>query len=163
MKYFFAFLFCLSLTQIFCHKGHAQIEAPAFQVIKPPATAVVPHHKDNLKLTLIVDSIFIGQKKIIPHFSINMPISFESDYIQVKDNLYLKIFIARNQEYGAKFYTWKWDFLNKKNGKFYSQGVSSYEMMDFNGSIDVNTSQGHGVGLEDTPEYVMYYYRYKLE
>jgi hypothetical protein len=94
---------------------------------------------------------------------VTIPISFESDYIQVKDNLYLKLFIARNQEYGAKFYSWKWDFLSKKNGQFYSQGISQYETMDFNGSLDINTSQGHGVGLEDTPEYVMYYYRYKLE
>jgi hypothetical protein len=163
MKDFIKILFCFFLTLLFGYTGQAQINSPGFEIIKPPPTAVVPLHKDNLKLTLIVDSIFIGQKKIIPNFRITITLSFESEYIQVKDNLYLKIFIARNQEYGQKFYTWKWDFLTKKGGQFYSQGISSYETMDFNGSLDINTSQGHGVGLEDTPDYVMYYYRYKLE
>ncbi|HSZ87337.1 MAG TPA: hypothetical protein VK787_14995 [Puia sp.] len=114
-------------------------------------------------MTLIVDSIILGQRKVIPNFRITASISFESEYIQVKDSLYLKIFISRNQEYGNKFYTWKWDFLKKKNGQFYSQGVSQYEIMYYNGSLDINGSQGHGVGVEGTPGFVMYYYRYKLE
>ena len=163
MNYLFKTLFCFLLTFLFCDTGQAQISSTEFEIIKPPPTAVVPQHKDNLKLTLIIDSIFTGQKKIIPNFRITTTLAFESDFIQVKDNLYLKIFIARNQEYGVKFYTWKWDFLTKKGGQYYSQGISSYETMDFNGSLDINTSQGHGVGLEETPEFVMYYYRYKLE
>jgi hypothetical protein len=163
MNNFFQNIFSFFLALLFCDTGQAQIKSPEFDIIKIPPTAVVPQHKDNLKLTLIVDSIFIGQKKLIPNFHFTTTLSFESDYIHVKDNLYIKIFIARNQEYGQKFYTWKWDFLTKKGGQFYSQGISSYETMDFNGSLDIYSSLGHGVGLEETPEYVMYYYRYKLE
>ncbi|GEM_PF-5817827 len=163
MKQLFKYLFCFSLTFPLCNVGQAQISSSEYDIIKPSPTAVVPQHKDKLKLTLIVDSVFIGQKRINPNFRITTTLSFESDYVQIKDNLYIKIFIARNQEYGQKFYTWKWDFLTQKNGQFYSHGMSNYETMDFNGNLDINSSQGHGIGFEDTPDYMMYYYRYKLE
>lgn len=163
MKYFTTFLLCFFLMQSFYAKGQTGNSETDFSILKPPPTSIVQHHKDNLKLTLIVDSIILGQRKVIPNFRITTPISFESDFIQVKDSLYLKIFISRNQEYGNKFYSWKWDFLKKKNGQFYSQGISQYEIMDYNGSLEIDGSQGHGVGIEATPEFVMYYYRYKLE
>ena len=163
MKYFTTLLSFFFLTQSLYVKGQTENYDTDFSILKPPPTSIVQQHKDNLKLTLIVDSIILGQRKVIPNFRLTTSIIFESDYIQVKDTLYLKIFISRNQEYGSKFYSWKWDFLKKKNGQFYSQGISQYEIMDFNGSLDINGSQGHGVGIEDTPGFVMYYYRYRLE
>ena len=157
------FIFWTVLGQAQDEKGFEE-NSTEFSILKPSPEAVVKEHKINLKLTLIIDSIILYNKKVIPFFRTTIPISFESDYIRVNDSLYLKIFIARNQEYGSKFYSWKWDFLKKKSSQYYSQGISSYEMMDFNGSLNSqNGSIGHGVGTEGTPTYVMYYYRYKLE
>jgi hypothetical protein len=164
MKYIKLLLVSFLLSQCFLVNGQTENSEENFAILKPPQSSIVKQHKDNLKLTLIVDSIVLGQRKVVPNFHIATPISFESDYIQVRDSLYLKIFISRNQEYGSKFYSWKWDFLKKKNGRFYSQGQSQYGVMDYNGILTKDDwSQGHGVGVKGTPEYVMYYYRYKLE
>lgn len=163
MKYFPFFTILLFLSLAFAAQSQTEDSNTDFTVIKPPSESIVQQHKETLQLTLIVDSIIIGQKTIIPGFKTTIPISFESDYIHVTDDLYLKIFIARNQEYGSKFYSWKWDFLKKKKGKFHSMGVGGYQMMDYNGSLDTDTIQGLGVGGEGTADFIMYYYRYKLQ
>ena len=163
MKRLIIFLFCISVAIPITAQSQKETSEAESHLLKPPSSAIVQEHKDNLKLTLIVDSIILGQRRIIPNFQITIPITFESDYIQVKDSLYLKIFISRNQEYGRKFYSWKWDFLKKINNHFYSKGVSNYEIMDFNGNLNPNGSEGHGVGIEGTKDFVMYYYRYRLE
>lgn len=157
------FYFCLLLAVSHLAKGQTEHSENEFDILKPPPSSIVQQHKENLHLTLIIDSITVGQKKIKPNFQTTLQLSFESDYIQVRDSLYIKIFIARAQEYGNKFYMWKWDFLKKRANSFHSQGVSQYETMDFNGSIDPNGSYGHGVGIEGTKEYIMYYYRYRLQ
>ena len=163
MKLSTTFYLCLFLTISNLVKGQTERSENEFEILKPPQTSIVLQHKDNLKLTLIVDSIIVGKKKIKLNFKTTLQLSSESDYIQVKDSLYIKIFIARTQEYGNKFYMWKWDFLKKRADNFHSQGVSQYETMDFNGNIDPNGSYGHGVGIEGTKDYIMYYYRYRLE
>jgi hypothetical protein len=127
------------------------------------ASSVILQHKNNLTLTLVIDSIILDKKTITPNFKTTIPISFESGFIHVNDSLYIKIFIARNQEYGSKFYTWKWDYLKKQASGFVSMGQSTYEIMDFNGSLESEGVQGHGIGVEGTEDYMMYYYRYKLE
>ncbi len=131
-------------------------------VTASPAS-IVKEFKDNLTLTLIVDSIIVGRNKIIPNFKTTLPIFFESDYIRVKDGFYIKIFIARTQEYGSKFYMWRWHFLKKQGNSYISFGKSNYETMDFAKAIDPSDNNGHGVGVQGTSNYIMYYYRYKLE
>jgi uncharacterized linocin/CFP29 family protein len=74
-------------------------------IIKPSPSAVVKEHRAKLKLTLIIDSVIVYDKTIKPALNLTIPIGFESDYIPVNDSLYIKIFIARNQEYDYKFYT----------------------------------------------------------
>ena len=163
MKIFATFILSLSVC---VSKGQDTtfVDQPSeFEIIKPSPSSVVKQHRDILQLTLIIDSIQIQNKMIRPNFKKTFKIGFESDFIKVNDSLYIKIFIARNQEYGSKFYKWKWDYLKKRGSQFYSQGISLYEIMDFNGTLDPNGSQGHGVGIENTPGFVMYYYRYKLE
>ena len=163
MKIFLVFVLSLFLCIAQAQDPTFADEPTEFKIIKPSPSAIVNQHKDNLQLTLIIDSIQIQNRTILPNFKKTFKIGFESDFIRVNDSLYIKIFIARNQEYGSKFYSWKWDFLKKRGSQFYSLGISAYEMMDFNGRINPSGSQGHGVGIEDTPGFVMYYYRYKLE
>jgi hypothetical protein len=163
MNLYTVFYLCLFLT--FTNLAEAQTERVVedVQIIEPSPTSIVKQFKDNLNLTLIVDSIIVGRKKIIPHFKTTLQISYESDYIQMIDSFYIKIFIARTQEYGSKFYMWQWDFLKKRAGKFISQGRSEYETMDFGNAIDPKLNIGHGVGVEGTSDYIMYYYKYRLE
>lgn len=163
MKIFLIFCFCFSFYVLEAQDTTSIKEPTEFEIIKPSASVIVNQHKDNLQLTLIIDSIQIEDRTIRPNFKKTIRISYESDYIQVNDSLYIKIFIARNQEYGSKFYSWKWDYLKKRKSGFVSQGISSYEQMDFNGSLDANKGMGHGVGIEGARGFIMYYYRYKIE
>ena len=156
--FFFSFFVIISINT----QGQTEI-ADTGRNESIPASAVVQAHKDNLKLTLIIDSFSVGEKTIIPHFRAIIPISFESDYIQIKDSFYLKIFLIRNQEYGKKFYSWKWNYLRKRQNHFISYGYSEYVIMDYNKSISQDGSNGMGIGISGTDEYLMYYYRYKLE
>lgn len=131
--------------------------------LAPPPEWTVPAHKENLKLTLIIDSVQMGnkvEKKSIQH---TLDISFESDYIQIKGNLYLRIFISRNQEYGKKFYSWKWSYLRKAGSSYNSLGGGYYGPMEYNQPIDSNRTYGQGIGIEGEADYIMIYYRYKLE
>ncbi len=154
-------LLCFSLAK--AQGGNSDEEPSEFEIIKPSPSSVVSQHKEKLQLTLIIDSIQVQNKTIRPNFRKTFDIGFESDYIQVNDSLYIKIFIARNQEYGLKFYSWKWEYLKKRNTTFSSLGISFYNDMDYNGSLDANGGMGHGVGIEGTKGYIMYYYRYNLK
>ncbi|HVY74632.1 MAG TPA: hypothetical protein VG890_07365 [Puia sp.] len=156
---FFSILFCFAVSA----QRQVRVVEDTVEIERVPATAVVHQHKNNLRLTLVIDSIIFGERKILPDFRITIPINFESGYIRVKDSLYIKIFIARNQEYGNKFYTWKWDFLKRRSDQYLFLGGSFYEVMDFNGSLDRGGSEGVGIGTQGDDDYIMYYYRYKLE
>ena len=93
MKRLIIFLFFLTLTISITAQRQKDTSEAEFNILKPPSSSFVQEHKENLRLTLIVDSIILGKKTIIPNFQITIPIAFESDYIQVKDSMYLKIFI----------------------------------------------------------------------
>lgn len=160
IKTLFIFIFLLKSNLI---KAQEEIVIDKSERTELLKSSIVQQHKDNLHLTLIIDSIIVEKKTLLPNFYISMPIAFESDYIKVNDSLYVKIFISRHQEYGKKFYTWKWDYLQKKDGQFRSFGQSMYETMDYNGTVERKSVQGHGVGEKGKPGYVMYYYRYSLE
>jgi hypothetical protein len=129
----------------------------------PAPEWTVLSHKEQLKLTLIIDSIQIGTKVEKINFQRIMDINFESDYLQVKGDIYIKIFIARNQEYGKKFYSWKWDYLKKKGNGYERLDIGYYAPMDYNQPIPTNGNYGQGIGTEGQPDYLMFYYRYKLE
>jgi hypothetical protein len=132
-------------------------------VLIPPAEWTVQQHKEQLKLTLIVDSIQRGNKVEKLNFKRTLEISFESEYLQIKGEIYIKIFVARNQEYGKKFYSWKWDYLRKNGDKYNKLAVGYYAPMDYNQPIPTNGNYGHGIGTEGESDYLMFYYRYKLE
>ena len=120
--------------------------------------------KDKLHLTFIIDSVVIGTKTYKLGTKYDLDLEYESDYLQVKDNFYLKIFIARNQEYGSKFYSWKWDYINKLNTGFHTMQTSNSSAMDFNSDARLKGSpNGQGIGVEGESYYYMIWYRYKLE
>jgi hypothetical protein len=133
------------------------------KILVPPPEWTVQAHKEQLKLTLIVDSVRIGKKVDKLNYDHTWDINFESDYLQLKDDLYIKIFIARNQEYGKKFYSWKWDYLRKRGANYNSLGIGYYAPMDYNQPIPTNGNYGQGIGNEGESDYLMFYYRYKLE
>jgi hypothetical protein len=132
-------------------------------ILVPPPEWTVQNHKDQLKLTLVIDSIQIGKKVQKINFQRTLNLSFESDYLQVKDDIYIKIFISRNQEYGKKFYSWKWDYLKKIGDKYKRLNIGYYAPMDFNQPIPTNGNEGQGTGDKGQPDYIMFYYRYRLE
>lgn len=132
-------------------------------VVMPPSTCVVTAHKDNLKLTLTIDSIDIGSKTIRTNFSKTIIIGFESDYLKINDSLYIKIFIARNQEYGKKFYTWNWDYLKKRGSKFFSMGKNYYSELEYGRIVPDHGNIEQGQGTYGTPDYIMYHYQYRIE
>jgi len=132
-------------------------------ILVPSPEWTVQNHKDQLKLTLIIDSIQIGKKVQKINFQQTLNLSFESDYLQVKDDIYIKIFTSRNQEYGKKFYSWKWDYLKKIGDKYKRLNIGYYAPMDFNQPIPTNDNEGQGTGDEGQPDYIMFYYRYRLE
>ena len=129
----------------------------------PPAEWTVQSHKEQLKLTLIIDSIQLGNKVEKINFHRTLDISFETDYLQIKSDIYIKIFIVRNQEYGKKFYSWKWDYLRKKGNTYGRLGIGYYAPMDYNQPLPPNGNYGQGIGTEGETDYLMFYYRYKLE
>src|SRR4051812_9702506 len=113
MKILATFILSLSLCVLKAQDTSFNDEPSEFEIIKPRSSSVVKQHRDILQLTLMIDSVEIQNKTIRPNFKKTFKIGFESDFIKVNDSLYIKIFIARNQEYGSKFYTWKWDYLKK--------------------------------------------------
>lgn len=93
-----------------------------------------------------------------------MNLEFESGFMPIKDDLYIKIFIGRNQEYDSKFYSWKWDFLRKKGGLFTRAGINMYSPVRYGKTMANNVSEdGIGMGEEGAPDYFMVFYRYVLE
>lgn len=124
----------------------------------------VSSFKDKVHLTFIIDSAVIGTKSYKLGTKYDLNLEFESDYLQVKDNFYIKIFITRNQEYGSKFYSWKWDYLNKTNSGYNRMQTSNTSAMDFNNDAILKGSpNGQGIGREGESYYYMIWYRYKLE
>jgi hypothetical protein len=123
----------------------------------------VSAHKEQLKLTLLIDSIQIGNKVEKLNLRLKLDINYESDYLQIADNYYVKIFFGRNQEYGKKFYTWRWDYLQKKGKNYNLLGASSYTGIEFNQPISTCGRYGQGMGTEGASDYLMFYYRYILE
>lgn len=153
----------LLLATFFLLKTTTAQKEHSTKVLEPSPEWSVVTHKDQLKLTLIIDSVQIGNKvnKMNSHRTVEL--NFESDYIQIKDNLYLKIFVARNQEYGKKFYSWKWDYLKKTGNDYKSIGAGYYAPMEYNQPIPASGDYGQGIGIQGDSDYVMVYYRYKLE
>ncbi len=158
LRYFILSLFIVVLG----NKLPAQQEG-SNTVLVPPDEWTVKQHKEQLKLTLIIDSIQQGNKVEKINFKRTLDIAFESDYLQVNGDIYIKIFIARNQEYGKRFYSWKWDYLRKKGDKYSKLAIGYYAPMDYNQPIPTNGNYGQGIGTEGGSDYLMFYYRYKLE
>ena len=119
------------LAVLFVGRISAQ-EETSNDFLAPAVESVVGSHKEELKLTLIIDSVQIGTKGERLKFSRTLDISYESDYLQVIGDFYIKIFISRNQEYGKKFYSWKWEYLKKVGGKFKRLSIGYYAPMSFN-------------------------------
>lgn len=132
-------------------------------ILVPPPEWTVQTHKENLQLTLLIDSIQIGKKTHKINFQRTVNLNFETDYLQIKDDIHIKIFISRNQEYGKKFYSWKWDYFKKSGNRYSRLNIGYYDPMDFNQPIPENGNYGQGTGDEGQPDYLMFYYRYKLE
>jgi hypothetical protein len=124
----------------------------------------VNEFKDSLLLTLTIDSILFSYESQKVKLIYKLTIAHESPLLKLNDSISIKIFIARNYEYGKKFYTMKWDYF-KNNGscdKFIQS--SNYDKIKF-GTIDKNNSgdYGQGIGAMGEDIYTMIYYRYKLE
>ena len=64
----------------------------------------VRHHKRKVKLTFVVDSLIISNKSFSFKRKWSSRVRFETDYLNVYDDIFIKIFIARNAEYNKKFY-----------------------------------------------------------
>ena len=155
--------FLLVIIVICLLKPVSAQEESANKILTPAREWTVSMHKEQLKLTLIIDSVIVGNKVEKMNLQRTFNINFESDYLQVKDNIYIKIFIARNQEYGKKFYSWKWDYLRKSDGNYISLGNSFYDPMNYNQPMVTSGSYGQGIGTEGESNYLMLYYRYKIE
>lgn len=155
-------LILLFLIVCFSNNIFAQQTSLTNELI-PLAEWTVKSHKEQLRLTLIIDSIQLGNKVEKINFQRILDISFESDYLQVKGDIYIKIFISRNQEYGRKFYSWKWDYLRKTGDSYKRLGTGYYDPMEYDQPIAVNDNYGQGIGTEGESDYLMFYYRYKLE
>ena len=138
-------------------------EENSTNLLIPPPEWTVQSHKEQLRLTLFIDSIQIGGKVSKLNFQRTLNLSYESDYLQIKDDFYIKIFIARNQEYGKKFYSWKWAYLKRQGNNYGSLGINYYAPMNFGQPIANKGSYGQGIGYEGEADYLMYWYRYKLE
>ena len=156
------FLILLLSIALFSNPLYAQQETSNGE-LAPPAQWTVQNHKDQLKLTLMMDSIQLGSKVHKINFQQSLTLSFESEYLKVKDDIYIRIFLARNQEYGKKFYSWKWDYLRKEGGKYNKMGSGQYAPIVYNQPITMDGSYGQGIGIEGESDYLMFYYRYRLE
>ena len=132
-------------------------------ILMPCPKCAVAAHKDNLKLTLTIDSVEFSDKTIKTNFSKTISIGFESDYLRINDSLYIKVFIARNQEYGKKFYTWNWDYLKKRGSQFVSMGKNYYTEMEYGHTVPEHGDFGQGLGTFGTPSYIIYHYHYRIE
>lgn len=138
-------------------------EQNANTALGPGPAYTVQAHKEQLRLTIMIDSVHIANKTEKLNFQRTLDISFESDYLQIKDDIHIKIFIARNQEYGKKFYSWKWEYLKKTGESYTSLGAGYYEPVRYNRPLATNTTYGQGIGNEGESGHLMFYYRYKLE
>ncbi len=150
-------------TLVLSATAYSQTETSTTIVTTQTTSSSVQFHKDSLQLTLFIDKIVVGKKILTPKIQITIPMTYESDYVKITDELSIKIFISRHQEYGKKFYAWKWDYLRKRGDRLVSEGQSQYEAINFNEPLTQLGAFAHGIGVEGTPDYLMYYYRYKLD
>jgi len=155
-------LLTLLCLQLFGINLNAQ-SLPKVEDVMPSADMSVATHKDHLQVTIRIDSVTIGNKTSRLNFQKVLNIQFESDYILIKDDLYVKIFISRNQEYGKKFYSWKWDYLQKKGNSYYRLGLGYYMPLNYDQPISGSGNYGIGNGNEGDSDYVMIYYDYHVE
>ena len=130
---------------------------------KPFGDEVVSSHKDVVHLTLIIDSVVRAGTTYQLNRKIELDIKSESGYIQIANDLFLKVFISRNEEYEQKFYSWRWNFIKKEGVQYRQLGRTDYQPLSFNSDVQMHgASWGSGIGDEDTADYLMFYYRYKL-
>ena len=61
-----------------------------------------------------------------------------------------KVFIATNQEYGKKFYTWNWNYLKKRGSQFVSMGKNNYTEMEYGHMVPEHENFGQGLGTFGT-------------
>ncbi len=129
-----------------------------------PKEVILKRHKKIIKLTFIVDSLIISNRS----FSLMKPwsdkIRFETDFLHLHENVYIKIFISRNEEYNKKFYSWKWDYYMKEGLNFKNMGSSIYAPISYKSDYHFTIKgMGQGIGTPGTQDYIMIYYRYRVE
>ena len=124
---------------------------------------LVNQFKPELKLTFLMDSVIVGKKSYTLNLKNTTQIEYESDYIQVFGDYYIKIFISRNQEYGEKFYGWRWDYLKKTGSTFTKIGYNYYSRIEYDKPMPSKFTSGSGFGTEGEKDYLMIYYRYRIE
>lgn len=136
----------------------------AFDVHVPNGDQLVAAHKETLQLTLVIDSVVRFNKTYKLNWRKELTINHETDYLQIANDLYIKIFIARNVEYGKKFYSWRWDYLKKVGEQYLQLGGSEYQRISFNSNDQLTGgSWGQGIGDENSSDYLMFYYRSKIQ
>ena len=89
----------IGTSGVFCQ------DAKGMQVVEDfviPATSIVDQHKEMVNFTLIIDSVGRGDKIYKMSWKRDMKIRGESEYLNVANDIYLKIFLVRNEEYGKK-------------------------------------------------------------
>lgn len=157
MKLFFLFF-------VFLFISNSNLSAQDEELSSLGKEYIVNEHKKLLHMVLLIDSVIIGKKSHKLNVKHDLNLEFESEVLQIKDDLFIKVFIGRTQEYGSKFYSWRWDFLRKKQGSFTRAGSSIYSPVRYGKSKpDYLGREGVGVGEEGEPDYFMIYYRYTLE
>lgn len=129
MTKFILFLFFLMIATsgAFCQDAKGMPVVERFVV---PLSAVVNQHKAVLNLTLIIDSVQRGTKIFKTSWKRELTIRNETEYLNVTNDIYLKIFLVRNEEYGNKFYSWKWDLHRKDGSNFFLLADGGYEIVD---------------------------------
>jgi hypothetical protein len=121
----------------------------------------IAYFADTVHIQLYFDKIEERNTTLL-HNSVSFSITNESDYIQVHDSIYIKVFIARGQEYGRKIYLWRWDYYKKSGTEYRLIGNSIYWKFDFNTDFYLSQQDiSQGSGHKGDPNYLMIYYRFK--
>ena len=158
MKYFLLTIFILTCKFAF---GQNEVSESTNKVYKE---FPVKRHKRKLELTLIIDSIKIADKTFKANTLTTEKVKYETGYIKINDSLFIKVFISRNEEYGKKFYSWKWDYLKKGIAAYQKLGSSFYSPIFYKSDYYFEVGgMGQGIGIEGSSGYLMIYYKYKLK
>lgn len=173
-----AFLFCCLTFSVFalnCYgqtgKNKNKLKNPGLVEIKeesnyrdPEGPPPIYHFADTIRLQLYFDRIVEELETTVLNKKVELAISNESDYIHIYDSIYIKVFIARGQEYGKKMYLWRWDYFRKSENNFNRIGYQYYSRLPFNTNDYLNIPEyGQGLGTEGNPGYLMIYFRFKAE